>query len=179
MSVDFYFDNIRKEFAEKGAFYRESLETQTSALILEFFKNSKTRKNNENVRFYNGLIKKINEEFATITFEKAASYAGYSPSYFSKLFKRLAGMNFSDYLNVIKIENAISMMRRNPQSMISAIAEKCGFATLRNFNRVFKNLTGYSPRDLPNEYVLNTGIQIVSGQDFDPTTAISVVIDVN
>ena len=87
-------------------------------------------------------------------------------------------MSFTDYLNVIKIENAIMMMRRNPHSMISAIAAKCGFTTLRNFNRVFKEITGYSPRDLPSEYVLNAGIQIVSGKDFDPTNPTSVVIDI-
>ena len=56
------------------------------------------------------------------------------------------------------------------------VSLKCGFATVRNFNRVFKQITGYSPRALPEDYVIDTGLRIARDEDFDPTDENSMLI---
>ena len=104
------------------------------------------------------------------------AYSGYSSAHFSKMFKALSGMNFSDYLNIIKVENAIIMMRNERNMTMTSVSLKCGFSTVRNFNKVFKELTGYSPRTLPEDFVIETGTRIAKDNAFDPTQKNSVLM---
>ena len=61
------------------------------------------------------------------------------------------------------------MMRANHYLTMTAISVKCGFATVRNFNHVFKKITGYSPCMLPEDYQIDTGLKILWGEGFNPT----------
>jgi len=85
-------------------------------------------------------------------------------------------MNFSEYLNVIRVEHAIEMIKSEPQTSITAISLKCGFTTIRNFNRVFKEITGYSPSSLPKDFVIDTGMRISGTLNFDPTQKETILI---
>jgi AraC-like DNA-binding protein len=58
---------------------------------------------------------------------------------------------------------------------VTELAHGCGFSTVRNFNRVFKLVTGYTPRTLPKEFIVDRGLRM-SGQGFDPTDEQSVLI---
>ncbi len=171
-----YFETLEQTLNDKGFLYRETLENQARNLMLEIFRNCETAKRDDKSRFYKNLISKINNEFSYITFKDAVTYSGYSPAHFSKMFKALSGMNFSDYLNIIKIENAIIMIRNERNITMTSIALKCGFSTVRNFNKVFKELTGYSPRTLPGDFIIETGTQIAKDKDFDPTQKNSVLM---
>ena len=175
-SIDDYFECIEKTLTRKGFLYRVTLENQARNLMLEIFRNSEHLKRDDKSGFYKNLISKINNEFSYITFKDAVAYSGYSPSHFSKMFKMLSGMNFSDYLNIIKVENAIAMMRNDRNITMTSISLKCGFSTVRNFNKVFKELTGYSPRSLPNDFIIETGTRIAKDNDFDPTQKSSVLM---
>jgi AraC-like DNA-binding protein len=64
--------------------------------------------------------------------------------YFCKMFKRIIGINFTDYLSRLRIEQARNLLL-NPNLRISEIAYEVGFQSLTHFNRVFKRITGQSP----------------------------------
>ncbi len=67
-----------------------------------------------------------------------------STFYFCKLFKRVTGINFTDYLSRVRIEKAKNLLL-NPSLRISEIAFEVGFQSLTHFNRVFKKIIGQSP----------------------------------
>ncbi len=116
------------------------------------------------------LLGEINEKFEFYTFEEAASYMSMSPAYFSRFFHNVIGMTFSEYLNYVRIENAIRLLRSPQQLQMTEIAIRCGFSTIRNFNRTFKKLTGFSPKQLPADFVLNENFSAVDSPSFfDPT----------
>ncbi len=69
-----------------------------------------------------------------------------STYYFCKLFKRVTGINFTDYLSRVRIEKARNLLL-NPSLRISEIAFEVGFQSLTHFNRVFKKIVGQSPTD--------------------------------
>lgn len=173
--VNEYFERIKKELLQKGRFYREATENQARSLIIDIFQHCQIAEHNKKVSYHKNLIDKINRDFSFITFEDAASYSGYSASHFSKMFKKLTGMNFSEYLNIVKIENAIILLRNN-NATITSISQKCGFSTIRNFNRVFKKVTGYSPLSLPREFVIDAGLRISETERFDPTNKTSILM---
>ena len=84
------------------------------------------------------LLTYINRNYREdITLEKAAAVLHFSPSYFSKLFKRLTGMNFVNYINVVRVEKAIEELQTTAKK-ITDISVDCGFSNVRTFNRVFK-----------------------------------------
>ena len=164
-----FLEKISCELTRKEPFYREQAEGYARLLIIEAIRRQKTQKSAPAPDFYKRLIDWINAGYESIAFEDAVAYSGYSPAHFSKMFKRLSGMTFSDYLNIIKVEHAIGMIRTDKNCKITTICGKCGFSSVRNFNRVFKKITGYSPRELPADYILETVLQISQGRDFDPT----------
>jgi YesN/AraC family two-component response regulator len=69
-----------------------------------------------------------------------------STFYFCKMFKKITGLNFTDYLSRIRIENAKNLLL-NPNLRISEIAYEVGFQSLTHFNRMFKRIVGQSPTE--------------------------------
>jgi AraC-like DNA-binding protein len=69
-----------------------------------------------------------------------------SAFYFCKMFKKVTGINFTDYLSRVRIEKAKNLLL-NPNLRVSEIAFEVGFQSLTHFNRVFKKLLGQSPTD--------------------------------
>jgi AraC-like DNA-binding protein len=69
-----------------------------------------------------------------------------SSFYFCKMFKKVTGINFTDYLARVRIEKAKNLLL-NPNLRISEIAYEVGFQSLTHFNRVFKKILGEAPTD--------------------------------
>lgn len=173
--VEEIFEALRSDHAAKGAFYREAMENRARGLLIDIFRQCERAERKEKGSFLKEFIAKIDEEFAYITFDDAVRYSGYTPSHFSKLFKKLTGMSFSQYRNIIRVENAIVMLRED-RATTTSVSRKCGFSTIRNFNRVFKKITGYAPHALPRDFVLEADRHFSSPEAFDPTEKTSVLI---
>ncbi|MBI4663028.1 MAG: helix-turn-helix domain-containing protein [Verrucomicrobia bacterium] len=69
-----------------------------------------------------------------------------STFYFCKMFKRITGLNFTDYVSRVRIEKAKNLLL-NPNLRISEIAYEVGFQSLTHFNRMFKRILGQSPTE--------------------------------
>ncbi len=69
-----------------------------------------------------------------------------STFYFCKMFKKVTGINFTDYVSRVRIERAKNLLL-NPNLRVSEIAFEVGFQSLTHFNRVFKKILGQSPTD--------------------------------
>ena len=69
---------------------------------------------------------------------------GYDYNYMSRCFHNTFNMTFSDFLNIYRLEKAISLLEDTDEKIIS-IAFKSGFQSLRTFNNFFKKNTNLSP----------------------------------
>ncbi|MFC5407607.1 AraC family transcriptional regulator [Cohnella soli] len=74
-----------------------------------------------------------------------AAKACVSPHHFSRTFKKLTGMNVTDYVNAKRLVRAKELLRATDDN-VESIAFACGFQSLPYFYRAFKSLTGMSPR---------------------------------
>lgn len=81
-----------------------------------------------------------------LTLNQLARYTGYSPSYFSQLFRQETGKSPLAYLNELKIERACQLLETTDMH-VNQICHKIGFDDCYYFSRLFKQLTGLSPRD--------------------------------
>ena len=83
----------------------------------------------------------------TLDLEQAAAEACLSKYHFSRLFHRMVGMPYQDYLTRIRIEEAKQLLKQTPYLSLTRIAIRVGFGTLRNFEGQFKKLTRRSPSE--------------------------------
>ncbi len=73
-----------------------------------------------------------------------AEMAGISRDYFSRIFHSVTGMNYSKWLNTIKLEKAVELLSREKMTL-TEIAMLSGFQSISSFNRVFREEKGMSP----------------------------------
>ena len=81
-----------------------------------------------------------------ISLGQVAKAVNTSTFYFCKMFKKVTGINFTDYVSRVRIENSKNLLL-NPNLRISEIAYEVGFQSLTHFNRVFKKIVGQSPTE--------------------------------
>jgi YesN/AraC family two-component response regulator len=81
-----------------------------------------------------------------VSLTEVAKAVNMSTFYFCKVFRRVTGINFTDYVSRVRIERSKNLLL-NPNLRISEIAFEVGFQSLTHFNRVFRKLVGQSPTD--------------------------------
>lgn len=85
-----------------------------------------------------------------ITLMDMARDLGYNYSYLSTFFNLCFGDGFSRYLNRFRLEYAVYYLRHTDKS-ITEISDLCGFDTIRNFNRLFREEFQTTPRAFRKE----------------------------
>ena len=79
-----------------------------------------------------------------LSLEETARQVGYSPSYFSRIFREDTGMAFSEYLTRLRVDKGKSLLASTRLS-VTEIGAMLGFSDQSHFSRSFKKLTGVSP----------------------------------
>ena len=87
----------------------------------------------------------IDEHYSEkIILEDIAGAAGLNSAYFSVLFKKEMGMNFSAYLVHVRMEKAKEMLC-NSNETIAAIGDSVGYKDSRYFSQIFTKTVGVKP----------------------------------
>ncbi len=84
-----------------------------------------------------------------------AKMAGISRDYFSRIFKNATGMNYSKWLNMIRLEKASELLSEEGRTL-TEVAMLSGFQSIPSFNRVFREEKGMTPRDYRALFVRQT-----------------------
>lgn len=125
-------------FRQKALFYR---------ICDEFLARNPLTRNGQRrdkwLRLFSYLQSNFTDE---ITLEQVAAYMGYDYYYLSKRIREMTGMSFTRLVAQYRAEYAMDLLSRG-ELTVGEIALKCGFGSIRNFNRRFKSLTGRSPTD--------------------------------
>ncbi len=80
-----------------------------------------------------------------ITLTSVAKVLGYSPTHLSHVFSDKFKVGFSKFITTMRIEDAKKMLKGD--KAITQIALDCGFGSMRNFNRAFKEATEKTPSE--------------------------------
>lgn len=74
-----------------------------------------------------------------------------SQSYLTRMIKKHTNLSFTEYLNKLRIQQAILLLSSSEDLLMAQIAELVGYSSQHYFSRVFKNHTGVSPIEYRNE----------------------------
>ncbi len=169
------FAQIQRELTERKPFFELQCCESIASLMIRIFRGEELTERKEaeegsSISRYKNLLDELENKYSYITFSDAAAFMGLSEPYFSKFFRKISGMTFSQYLNSVKLRHAIAMLQdRKSDLSVTEISTLCGFDTIRHFNRVFKDITGMPPRDLPADYVLEDRPIRTIRDAFNPT----------
>ena len=87
----------------------------------------------------------IHKNFCSdITAADCCRYVGLSYSYFSRLFKKVVGKGFSEYVNYLRCSRAEKLLLTTGKS-VSEISAECGFSDTGYFIQRFKKERGVTP----------------------------------
>lgn len=147
LSVDAMFDKMEAEYNGRAALYRESVTGLCSAFLVELWR-AYTEQNSSDVNArLNSVLTYIREHLRTVTLEDAAAHASYSRTYFSHLFYEYTGEHFTDYVNRLRINEAVRLLI-NTDAAIEDIGPMLGYASKPFFYRMFRQFTGLTPGEM-------------------------------
>ncbi len=86
----------------------------------------------------NDILYFIEENFdKDLKLEDVAEHFAYSKYHFSKLFNQMLGIHFESYINMVRTQNVLYLLKEKKQPLINAIFDS-GFSSVSTFYRVFK-----------------------------------------
>ncbi|MBC2592879.1 helix-turn-helix transcriptional regulator [Ruficoccus amylovorans] len=124
----------------------------------------RSRQNDPRLR---GVLSRMEQEADNpdLTQAQVAQWAGMSPQAFCRYFQRLTGRKFQHHLNELRITRACACLL-GTEKTIAEVAFECGFNSLSNFNRRFREFTGHTPRNYrktEDETISNSGFMTLAG----------------
>lgn len=113
----------------------------------ECIKNATAYDGGMDGEFMYEIINYISQHISdNITQEDISGFLGYERHYFSSLFHKCFAMNFRKFVNIFRFEKACRLLA-DKNLDITNICTSCGFGSIRNFNRIFKDMSGMTPGD--------------------------------
>lgn len=86
-----------------------------------------------------------------ISIDELSNLFFYNRYYIIKLFKQEIGLSITEYINSLRIYNAIKQIKNSDNSLMN-ICLKNGFYSLEYFSETFKQIANVSPRKIKNYF---------------------------
>ena len=111
------------------------------------------------MRNYSPLVQKVlfhieNDLTGDLTLRTVAQHHNVSAGYLSGLFKKETGQTFTGFVNGRRVAHAKRLLKTTGLQ-IQTIAQHCGILDFHYFCRLFKTVTGMTPTEYRNDYVID------------------------
>ena len=77
---------------------------------------------------------------------QAAALIGVQPRQLSAMFRQFAA-GFPDYINHLRLDHSVMLLKAKGNYTIEAVAEECGFQSRQTFHRLFIDRYGMTPTE--------------------------------
>lgn len=138
--------SIMESIIEEWIYQESGYDTAIQGLVLVLFANlARYYEKNHQVtkdpqmkkQFIEEVQAYIMENYRTADLKSTAQYFNFNPDYFGKLIKKQVGINFTNYLQDIKMQQSCILLK-NTSLTIDEIAEIVGYADVSYYYRVFR-----------------------------------------
>ncbi len=97
-------------------------------------------------RLIEAILRELNKNYSgEVTLGDTARRHCISPAHLSRTFKRETGMNFNEYLSLLRLKKAEQLLKEEPHLPIGEIAFSCGFNDSNYFSEKFHAAHNCSP----------------------------------
>ena len=152
-----HIDSVSSEFVKKIEL--RSTMDDIYSLMFEMVKVYCQLVNKYSVKDYSPTVQKVvvmieSNLSSDLTLSELATSLNINASYLSTVFKKETGKTVTAYVNEKRIELAQELLRTT-NLQIQTIAQYCGIIDVHYFTRLFKKITGVSPKQFREEFNLN------------------------
>ncbi|MEQ6280233.1 helix-turn-helix transcriptional regulator [Kluyvera huaxiensis] len=110
----------------------------------------------------------INQHFdQPLTLSDVASHTGMSYSWFSRLFKKVSRHNFKEYLTLVRLNKARTLLR-DTRTPITEISHSCGFQEHKYLIAAFNKYCGLTPTEYRKRFISRQNVmesELALGED--------------
>ncbi|MGL6174164.1 MAG: AraC family transcriptional regulator [Cellulosilyticaceae bacterium] len=144
-----YLKDLRNSRQTMGRSSRQSYFELWGNTYIEICQCYKKDKTNRQRKLINKIIEYIDECYAdsNLGLGMVASQFNISEGYISSLFKEQTGINFTEYVENLRINKACNLLK-DTELNINDIGEQVGYNSVQSFRRAFKRIHGISPSEL-------------------------------
>ena len=147
-----HIDLIEEELTLKKPQYKHMVKMYVSYILIKLLREYGYVKNemeyfSDTLSLLEKAIKYIDDNIESdISLEQIAEIATMNRTYFCTVIKKYNGLSPWDYITIKRVERAIEYLKTETSTK-TEIAGKCGFSSMSNFYRAFKQVTGKTPND--------------------------------
>ncbi len=130
----------------KCTYFDENFIKSVRGIYKEICETAKISKKTANGMLIEKIQDYICENYADsdLGLYKISSHFNMSEGYFSYYFKNACGVNFTDYLENVRLSKAEELLKKENMT-IDKIAETVGYNSAQSFRRAFKKVYGINP----------------------------------
>ena len=145
---------IEEEYTRQPAGYKLMIKAKILHIVTYLIRHYQdSGKQLESISQKSRKLKKLEAVFEFINtnypkkimLEELASLVYMSPNYFCTFFKESTGFSPVEYINKVRVSRSVEFLKTSDKG-INEISLECGFTNLANFNKMFKRITGMTPR---------------------------------
>ncbi len=150
MKIELFLETIITELREKQVGYRHAIINELQALLLYLTRHVTNFNKNESHTYVGpdwmkDVLREIEEKYTEdISLSYLAKRVNISSAHLSRVFKKMTGLNVSEYILTKKIVKAKELLLDADKKVID-VATQCGFESMPYFHRTFKKYTGMTP----------------------------------
>lgn len=148
LRVESLFKALFEERARGEHYYEAAMISLANQLFIELLRFR--RENQAELRQHEKIaviLNYLSEHYRTVSLTELAEVAAYNPNYLSRLFRERFDLTFTDYVNRLRISQAIRLLDESDLT-VEEIAENVGFGSRIHFYKVFKKHCGMTPAAL-------------------------------
>jgi two-component system response regulator YesN len=157
MGTNEFFRNLVDIYADYITFFSKKRENVSSQLLLPLLFSSRenfymlfSQTQNWDINKYTDKIEYVisfieQNYMHQITLADLSRRVYFNSIYLGQLIKHHTGLSFNQYVNKLRIDNAVNIIKNNPTVKLLELSEELGFSDNKYFSKVFKKVTGLSP----------------------------------
>lgn len=151
--IDSIFQKVKAESTNIDELSQEIFRCYTNALFFLLARHPNTVTSAEIEKHYiDDALEFLQNNFASnITLSDISGRYFISPEHFSRVFKAKTGFNFSEYINILRLQRAEALLKQMNAAPITEIASACGFNDSNYFSLKFKELYGIPPKKFQSQ----------------------------
>ena len=148
--IAFHLDQNRLMRIDKFDSWEEAVEYiyQLSNVIFRLQSEEKKKRADKAIHYIQKFIEDhISEDLSLV---RLSEQVYLNPSYLSRLYKQVFGVNLSEFIDRVRIKRAKELLEKE-NVKIHEVAKMVGYETATSFTRFFRKGTGRSPQEYHNE----------------------------
>ncbi len=153
--IDAIFNKIEEEWNSPDEFSSEIIREYVHSIFYTIArKRNRFSQKSDGSTLVEDCVKYIQKNFMNpISLTETAKLHSVSAEHLSRIFKKETGFGFKEYVNLVRLQRAETMLKNENGKTISEIAYACGFNDSNYFSDKFKRAYGIVPTDLKKSFL--------------------------